>query len=141
MKKALTSLIGAAAIAVPTANAAALAAKPKKTVVTKRLTVTGDQGNADRWGYVQVTLIVKKTTTTVGKKKTVRRAITKVQVPVYPNHTNRSIFINQQAVPMLIQEVVQAHYTANIDAIGGATDTSQGFYDSLQSALLKAKHV
>ena len=141
MKRALTAVAGAAAIAVPVANASALAAKPKKTVVTKTLTVNGDQGVADRWGYVQVTLVVKKTTTTIGRKKTVKRTITGIRVPVYPAHTDRSIFINQQAIPLLEQEVLQAHYTANIDGIGGATATSQGFYDSLQSALLKAQTV
>jgi uncharacterized protein with FMN-binding domain len=114
-------------------------ATPKK-VVTVTKTVTGTQGQADRWGYVQVTLTIKKTTTIVGKKKTVTRKITKVAVPVYPNHTDRSIFINQQAIPMLVQEELTAQFDINkVDVIGGATATSFGFGDSLQSALLLAK--
>jgi uncharacterized protein with FMN-binding domain len=114
-------------------------ATPKK-VVTVTKTVTGTQGQADRWGYVQVTLTIKKTTTTVGKKKTVTRKITKVAVPVFPNHTDRSIFINQQAIPMLVQEELTAQFDINkVDVIGGATATSFGFGDSLQSALLLAK--
>ena len=49
-----------------------------------------------------MTLVVKKTTTTVGKrKKTVTRRIAGVAVPVYPDHTDRSVFINQQAIPFL----------------------------------------
>jgi len=145
VKRALTALIGAAAIAVPVANAAAIAtkkpkAKPKKKVVTTKVDVTGDQGSASRWGYVEVTLVVKKTTTTIGTKTTVTRQVVGIDVPIYPNHTDRSVFINQQALPLLVQEAQSASYnTASLDWISGATDTSQGFMQSLQSALLKAK--
>ncbi|HET7568024.1 MAG TPA: FMN-binding protein [Gaiellaceae bacterium] len=146
MKRALTAVVGAAAIAAPVANAAAVLTKkpkvkPKKRVVTVSKTVTGDPGFAGRWGDVQVTLIVKKTTTILGRKKTVARRIAKVDVPVFPDHTDRSVFINQQALPMLVQEVLQAQFSPNIDWISGATDTSNGFIDSLQSALLLAKKV
>ena len=113
---------------------------PKKHVVTTTKTFQGVQGQADRWGYVQVTLTVKKTTTMVGTKKTVKRTITKVAVPVYPNHTDRSIFINQQALPLLVQETMQAQFDiSRIDVIGGATATSYGFGQSLQAAMLAAK--
>jgi uncharacterized protein with FMN-binding domain len=116
------------------------AVTPKKHVVTTTKSFQGVQGQADRWGYVQVTITVKKTTTTVGTKKTVARKITNVQVPVYPNHTDRSIFINQQALPMLVQETLHAQFDINaIDVIGGATATSYGFGQSLQAALLAAK--
>ena len=60
-------------------------------------------------------------------------------MPVYPNHTDRSIFINQQALPILIQETIQAQLAGTIDMVSGATDTSDGFEQSLQSAILKAK--
>jgi uncharacterized protein with FMN-binding domain len=121
---------------------ATTAVTPRKHVVTTTKTVQGVQGQADRWGYVQVTLTVKKTTTTVGTKKTVTRKITKVAVPVYPNHTDRSIFINQQAIPLLVQETMQAQFDiSKIDVIGGATATSYGFGQSLQAALLAAKRV
>jgi uncharacterized protein with FMN-binding domain len=121
---------------------ATTAITPGKHVVTTTKTVEGVQGQADRWGYVQVTLTVKKTTTTVGAKKTVSRKITKVAVPVYPNHTDRSIFINQQAIPLLVQETMQAQFDiSKIDVIGGATATSYGFGRSLQAALLAAKKI
>jgi uncharacterized protein with FMN-binding domain len=119
---------------------ATTAVTPKKHVVTATKTFQGVQGQADRWGFVQVTLTVKKTTTTVGTKKTVTRKITKVAVPVYPDHTDRSIFINQQAIPLLVQETMTAQFDINkIDVIGGATATSYGFGQSLQAALLAAK--
>ncbi len=136
--RALSAALGIAAIANPVVAAAAT---PKKKVVTTTRQVSGPQGQADRWGYVQVTLIVKKTTTTVGTKKTVKRRITGVRVPLYPDHTDRSIFINQQALPLLVQEVMTAQFDPNIDLISGATATSFGFETSLQAALLQAKKV
>lgn len=132
---------GIAALANQAATAvAAVKAAPKKVTVTKK-SVTGPEGSADRWGFVKVTLVVRKTTTTVGTKKTVKRRIIKVQVPEYPNHTDRSVFINQQALPYLEQEVLQAQMNPNIQLISGATDTSYGFIQSLQAAILKAKKV
>ena len=122
MRKVLTAVAGAATLFLPIANAVAAgiqktkpkhktatkhakAKKPKKKhAVTVTKTVTGDLGSAGQWGEVQVTLVVKKTTTTVGKKKTVKRTVTGLKVPVFPDHTDRSVFINQQAIPMLEQE-------------------------------------
>ena len=135
MKRAVTAILGAAAIAVQTSPA--LAAARKVIVTTKQ--VTGPAGQADRWGYVQVTLVVKKTTTIVGTHKTIKRRITGVKVPAYPNHTDRSVFINQQALPWLVQEVMQAQFNANINFVSGATATSYGFVQSLQFAIAAAK--
>ena len=117
MHRKVLAAVGAIAVALPVANAAA-AVKKKVATVTK--TVTGPQMIADRWGYVEVALTVKKTTTTVGTHKTVKRKITNVTVPLYPNHTDRSVFINQQALPMLEQEVLAAQFTGSIQMISGA---------------------
>ena len=135
-------LIGAAvslvAIVLPVANATAAAART--VVTTKR--VTGPGAVADRWGYVEVTLIVRKTTTIVGTHKTVTRKITGVTVPIFPNHTDRSIFINQQAVPLLTNEVLKTtQFNPNIELVGGATATSYAFAQSLQAAILQAKRI
>jgi uncharacterized protein with FMN-binding domain len=144
MRKATAAALGAAALALPNLNAWAAAtpqkAIPKTKVVTARKSFTGVAGQADRWGVVEVTIVVKKTTTTnlKTKKKAVKRRITAVTVPVYPNHTDRSVFINQQALPLLIQETMQAQSTG-INLISGATNTSDGFEQSLQSAILKAR--
>lgn len=136
-------LVGAAvslvAIVLPVANATAAAAA-KKVVTTKR--VTGPQAVASQFGYVEVTLVVRKTTTTVGTHKTVTRKITKVLVPIFPNHTSRSIFINQQAVPLLTNEVLtMTQFNPNIELVGGATATSYAFAQSLQAAILQAKKI
>jgi uncharacterized protein with FMN-binding domain len=49
----------------------------------------------------------------------------------------RSQDINTQAAPMLVQQTMQAQ-SANIDGVSGATYTSQGYQQSLQSALDQA---
>lgn len=122
-------------------SAAASIATATKKVVTVTKTVDGPQAVADRWGYVEVVLVVKKTTTTVGTHKTVKRKISAVNVPVFPNHTDRSVFINSQAVPWLKQEVLDAQFNPDIQMVGGATATSYAFQQSLQAAILKAKKV
>lgn len=47
---------------------------------------------------------------------------------------SRSQYIDQQAIPLLEQEVMQAQ-SANIQGVSGASYTSAGFVQSLQSAL------
>jgi uncharacterized protein with FMN-binding domain len=140
MKRAIVSAVTCLALASPAVDAVAATPKKKKVVTTTK-TVSGPASEAGRWGEIQVTLVVRKKTTTVGKKKTVARRIMKVGVPVYPNHTNRSVFINEQALPYLVQETLSAQFRGNIDLISGATDTSYAFTDSLQAALLAAKKV
>jgi uncharacterized protein with FMN-binding domain len=144
MRRLAAAGLSTLALAMPVADAAAAVvkktvAKPKKKVVTVTKTISGSEGFAGRWGYVKVVLVIRKTTTTIGTKKTVARKVTKVAVPEYPNHTDRSIFINQQALPVLQQEVMQKQLNPNIDFVSGATDTSQGFEDSLQAAIIAAK--
>lgn len=138
MRKAIHIVLGTAAAATPLANTVGAAAATTK-VITVTKTVTGSEAQVDRWGYVKVTLVVRKTTTIVGTKKTVKRKIINASVPEYPNHTNRSVYINQTALPYLLHEVMTAQLNPNIQLISGATDTSYGFIQSLQAAILKAK--
>lgn len=63
--------------------------------------------------------------------------LTDVQFLDYPHDRRTSRFINQQAMPWLTQEAVQVQ-SANVDLISGATFTSEGFVQSLQSALDQA---
>src|SRR3954465_12763039 len=104
-----------AALALPYADA--IAATPPK--VTKKIvskSYTGSAVEADRWGPLQVratgAATPPTTTRTVdGKKKTtkkVTRKVTGVTVPVYPDHTDRSVFINEEALPTLVREALQA---------------------------------
>ncbi len=64
--------------------------------------------------------------------------ITDVQVLAYPSSHGRSVAINQYALPVLRQEVLQAQ-SANVNAVSGATYTSQAYMQSLQAALDQAK--
>jgi uncharacterized protein with FMN-binding domain len=138
MRKSITVLLTVAALALSIADAtAATRATTKKIVVSKRF--TGSVASVDRWGSLQVTIVVRKTTTITGSKKKVTRKITAVSVPTYPNHTDRSIYINQTALPILKAEALRAQ-SANINMVSGATDSSDAFAQSLQSAILKAKH-
>jgi uncharacterized protein with FMN-binding domain len=84
-------------------------------------TYTGSTAST-RWGDVQVSITV-----TNGK-------ITNVQVPVYPNNNGRDQEINAYALPVLTQETLTAQ-NADIDTVSGATVTSDGYLQSLQSAL------
>jgi uncharacterized protein with FMN-binding domain len=63
--------------------------------------------------------------------------ITAAKALQYPNNDFRSQSISQQAIPYLVQETIKAS-SANIQGVGGASYTSQGWYDSLVSALAKA---
>jgi uncharacterized protein with FMN-binding domain len=69
--------------------------------------------------------------TVAGKK------ITNVAVVQYPNGNGRDQEINAQALPILIQETLDQQ-SASIDMVSGATVTSDGYLQSLQSALDKA---
>lgn len=53
------------------------------------------------------------------------------------NSDGRSVMISQQAAPILRQEALQAQ-SAQIQAVSGATFTSEGYTTSLQSALDQA---
>jgi uncharacterized protein with FMN-binding domain len=75
-----------------------------------------------RWGPVQVTITVSN-----GR-------ITSVSVPTYPTGNGRDQQINAYALPILKQETLSAQ-SAHIDTVSGATVTSDGYIQSLQSAL------
>lgn len=52
----------------------------------------------------------------------------------YPQGTGRDVEINGYAIPVLQQETVAAQ-SARVDTVSGATYTSDGYVQSLQSAL------
>jgi uncharacterized protein with FMN-binding domain len=87
-------------------------------------TYTGDAVDT-RWGVVQVQITVAN-----GK-------ITKSDAVQYPQNNGRDVEINSYAVPQLNSEAVAAG-NASIDAVSGATVTSDGYIQSLQSAVDQA---
>ena len=84
-------------------------------------TVTGETAQT-RWGPVQVKITVKN-----GK-------ITDVTAVQSPSDNPRDQEINSYALPELRREVLSAQ-SASIDTVSGATYTSDGYRQSLQSAL------
>ena len=84
-------------------------------------TVTGDTIQT-RWGPVQVEVTIKN-----GK-------LTDVTAVTYPTDNPRDQEINSYAIPQLRTEALQAQ-SADIDTVSGATYTSDGYRQSLQSAL------
>lgn len=63
--------------------------------------------------------------------------ITDVTMLQYPNGGGRDQEINSFALPQLVQQAL-AVQSADIDMVSGATYTSEGFIQSLQSALDQA---
>ena len=82
-----------------------------------------DGGAADtRYGPVQVRITLS------------RGRITDVQALQVPNESGRDVEINSAAIPVLVQETLQAQ-SAQVDTVSGATYTSEGYMESLQSAI------
>jgi len=91
---------------------------------TSSSTVTGDVAQT-RWGPVQVELTVQA------------GSVTEVRVLQYPTGNSTDEQINSYALPVLIQETLDSQ-SASIDMVSGATVTSVGYQQSLQSALDQA---
>ena len=63
--------------------------------------------------------------------------ITKVTVLQYPSGNPKDTEINDYALPILTQETTSSQ-SASIDMVSGATVTSTGYIQSLQSAIDQA---
>jgi uncharacterized protein with FMN-binding domain len=86
--------------------------------------VTGQVAQT-QWGPVQVRLTVA------------RGSITNVTVLQYPTGNSRDVELANYSLPVLIRETI-ANQSAHIDMVSGATYTSTGYIQSLQSALDRA---
>jgi uncharacterized protein with FMN-binding domain len=90
---------------------------------TPKRTIYGQPVNT-QYGTVQLALVVQG------------RRIMSVRPLQLPQQSGRDIEIDNVAVPQLIQETLNAQ-SAQIDMVSGATYTSAGYIQSLQSALDK----
>jgi uncharacterized protein with FMN-binding domain len=79
-----------------------------------------------RHGPVQVSIVVKS------------KKIVNIKATIAPNEDGRSPFLQTRAMPVLKQEVLTAQ-SAKIDEVSGATETSDAYIQSLQSAIKKAR--
>jgi uncharacterized protein with FMN-binding domain len=91
---------------------------------TAASSVTG-QVVQTQWGPVQVRLTIAG------------GSITKVTVLQYPHGNSRDLELANYSLPVLIRETI-ANQSAHIDMVSGATYTSSGYIQSLQSALDRA---
>ncbi|MEO5710922.1 MAG: FMN-binding protein [Nocardioidaceae bacterium] len=117
-----TSSSGSTGSSGSTTSSGAKQSPPQPTAKTS--TVAGSVAST-QWGPVQVQLTVK-----AGK-------ITKVSVVQYPSGNGKDAEINSYALPILTQETTSAQ-SASIDMVSGATVTSTGYIQSLQSAIDRA---
>jgi len=108
----------------PTTAAASTPSSSSTSTTAGTVTVTGSSYQT-RYGPVAVQITV------AGGKVTAAEAVT------YPTQSGRDRQINARAIPVLNAEAVAAQ-TAKIQMVSGATYTSSGYIDSLQSALDKA---
>ena len=96
-------------------------ARPSQTPAPKTVKVNGAAVDTD-YGPVQVQLSMR------GSQILSATAI------AYPQGSNRDQAINSYAIPILQQDTL-AKQSANVDTVSGATYTSDGYRQSLQSAL------
>ena len=115
---------GTSAATLATASGAAPATGTKTTPSAYTGTVTGTTAST-RWGPVQVRATIADGT------------ITAVDVIQQPTGNRKDTEINADALPTLVQETLQAQ-SAEIDMVSGATVTSDGYVQSLQSVLDQA---
>lgn len=94
---------------------------PSTATASATKVITGSTVDT-RYGPIQLQVTFSGSTIT---------AITALQTP---NEDGRSVSINEQVVPMLTQEAMSSQ-SAKIDTISGATYTSEGYIQSLQSAI------
>lgn len=113
---------------VPTTNTSQNTPVPSSASgVYKDGSYTGDTVQTDRgYGPMQVKIVV------VGGK------IIDVQFLQFPNLPGHTIEVSNESLPILKQEAI-ASQNAQVDIVTGATQTSQAFQQSLQSALALAR--
>ena len=109
----------------PANTAGSKAASPKANTKTPASTTRSATGPQVNYSYGVLSVKV-----TVSAKKIVNVAIASLNDGGDP----LSQSIDQQSIPVLEQEAIQAQ-SANIQGVSGASYTSQGFQQSLQSAL------
>ncbi|GEK02330.1 FMN-binding protein [Streptomyces sp. 1-11] len=105
----------------PTSSGSGASPGSTKAPDTGTRTVTGDTVQT-RWGPVQVRVTIRS-----GR-------LTDVTAVTYPTENPRDQEINSYAIPQLRREALAAQ-SADIDMVSGATYTSTGYKQSLQSAL------
>jgi uncharacterized protein with FMN-binding domain len=98
-----------------------VATRPAPSPTPTSVTVNGAPADT-QYGPVQVQVTIRG------------HRIVRADAIDYPQGSSRDQQINSQAIPQLDDETLQAQ-SAQIDTVSGATYTSEGYRQSLQSAL------
>jgi uncharacterized protein with FMN-binding domain len=127
---------GAAATSAATAPSSSASAAPPRPGSTSRPAATRSSASAATRTAVGPAInysygVLSVSVTVSGTK------VTKVGIAsINDGGEQRSQYIDEQSIPVLEQEALQAQ-SANIQGVSGASYTSQGFQQSLQGALHK----
>lgn len=127
---AVALIIGAAVIfknnlTSPSTENSNLQTPSTSSIKYKDGTYTGNVSTASEFGNVQVRVVIK------GSK------LTDVQFLQFPDTGGHTSEVAQMAEPILKQEAISAQ-SANVEIVSGATQDTQAFIESLQSALDQA---
>jgi uncharacterized protein with FMN-binding domain len=116
----------------PTANGSATTSGSTASPASGSSTSTGLHDGTftgstftNKWGNVQVQIVVANGT------------IANVAMVQYPDGEGKSVRISNAALPTLISETLRAQ-NAKVDSVSGASYTSTGYKQSLQSAIDRA---
>ncbi len=112
----------AASAAVPAAATPSTPTQPAPAPAAAVSATSTGTAVQTRFGPVQVAVTISNGT------------ITEVTALQLTNHDGRSVMISNRAAPVLRSEVLQAQ-AASVQNVSGATYTSMGYAQSLQSAL------
>ena len=108
----------------PTVSATASATKSVAPTSTTK-TLIGNPYSASKYGTVQVQIVVTN------------GVVTSAKALLFPDADSRSSAISAAAIPVLIQQSLEAKNSSDIQGASGASYTSAAWIDSLQSALAK----
>ena len=143
VKHQVAGALGVATLALQTTSglASIQSSTPTRTSTTWKR-VEGPIVAVDRWGVLQVALIVKKTTTKTNTRTRVVRRITAVRLPVYPRSgAPHTVGLNRKVLPVLVQQVFAGQLKRRSSTSPRRPTLSVAFETSLQAALLKARRV
>jgi uncharacterized protein with FMN-binding domain len=91
-------------------------------VVTKRI-IDGDVVSAGKYGSVQVQISV------------IDGVVVSAKALIFPDADSRSLSISNMAIPILVDQTIEAINSSDIQGATGASYTSSAWIESLQSAL------
>jgi uncharacterized protein with FMN-binding domain len=123
---------------VPATTAASPGIAPATTVPATTVTVTTIPATTAQTGAFDGAVVDTRYGPVQVQVQITNGSLSEVAIVQYPDGDRKSLRINQRALPTLREEALTAQ-SANVDSVSGATYTSDGYAQSLQSALDAAR--